>query len=363
MRCRNADWNKPGFPSRSKYGTQCFNPLLRSDLWRGRCTGRWRMQCTHRWSKPIGSVKSFHVSWVSKAMAPIKKSSWTNDLSLALWHVQLSWAQSLCFIRLNICIPCSNIHSINNEPLLFLVPHPHVPHEAKSSCGSICQGLDSPAPPFSATPLIGLLGLTRCPFSIAKTRPTPPPSSNTFTGVQLPSHRCRQSQKHSNNSNITASTLPPGRNWQQAELPPRTLDPTKHIQPSVKDGNGMPPSHPTTASAKNSATISTPPAKPCWIPSPDRTPAVRSPRSPLAQTQHTNRISSESCSWDASVSPYLCQLAAVGAVAFSIPWATTVQLVPRQGYSDPEESHSKKQPPESAAKQAPAWLPTHGSLT
>ena len=87
------------------------------------------------------------------------------------------------------------------------------------------EGLDSPAPPCSATPLIGLLGLTHCPFSIAKTRPTRPPSSNTFTEGQLPSHHCRQSQKHSNNSNITASTLPAGRNWQQAELPPPPLGP------------------------------------------------------------------------------------------------------------------------------------------
>ena len=145
-------------------------------------------------------------------------------------------------------------------------------------------------------PLIRLLGPTHCPFSIAKTRPTRPPSSNTFAQGQLPSRRCRQSQKHSNNSNITASTLRAGRNWQQAELPPRTLDPTKHIQPWIKDGNGTLPSHPTTASAKNSATISTPPAKPCWIPSPDRTPAARSAQSPLAQTQHTNRVSSGSCS-------------------------------------------------------------------
>ena len=98
------------------------------------------------------------------------------------------------------------------------------------------EGLDSPAPPFSATPFIGLLGLIHCPFSIAKTRPTRPASFDTFTEGQLPSHHCRQSQKHSSNSNIRASTLPAGRNWQQAELPPRTLDPTSHIQPSVKDG-------------------------------------------------------------------------------------------------------------------------------
>ena len=108
-----------------KYGTQCFSPLLRSDLWRGRGTGRWRMQCTHRWPKPIGSAKSFHVCWVWKAMAPIKKSSWTNDLSLALRPVQLSW----------------------HEPLLFLVPHRHVPHETKSFCGEICPMNAFKSPP------------------------------------------------------------------------------------------------------------------------------------------------------------------------------------------------------------------------
>ena len=97
------------------------------------------------------------------------------------------------------------------------------------------EGLDSPAPPFSATPLIGLLGLTHCPFSIAKTRPTRPPSSDTLTEGQLPSHRCRQSQKHSNNSNITASTLPAGRNWQQAELPPRHLGPDQ-AHPTLGQG-------------------------------------------------------------------------------------------------------------------------------
>ena len=85
-------------------------------------------------------------------------------------------------------------------------------------------------------------------------------------------------------------------------------------------------------------------------PSPDRTPPARSPRSALAQTQHTNRISSESLSWDASVSRCPCQLAAVGAVAFTILWATTVQFVPRLR----PRGLVKKQPPESAAKQAPA---------
>ena len=45
-----------------------------------------------------------------------------------------------------------------------------------------------------------------------------------------------------------------------------------------------------------------------------------------------------------------CQLAAVDAVAFSILWATTVQFVPRLR----PRGLVKKQPPESAAKQAPA---------
>ena len=66
MRSRNAEWNKPGFPSRSKYGTQCFSALLRSDLWRERGTGRWRMQCTQPWRQ-----------W--------KKSSWTNDMFPDCW--------------------------------------------------------------------------------------------------------------------------------------------------------------------------------------------------------------------------------------------------------------------------------------
>ena len=76
------------------------------------------------------------------------------------------------------------------------------------------EGVGSPAPPFSATLLIRFLGLTHCPFS--SPRPTqhghhlPTPSQRDM----LPSHRCRQSQKHNNNSNITASTLPSGMNWQ-----------------------------------------------------------------------------------------------------------------------------------------------------
>ena len=143
--------------------------------------------------------------------------------------------------------------------------------------------------------------------------------------------------------------------------------PTSRLQPSQLGGTGRRPSCPpapwTRPSTSNPRSRmanarrpvippqfpprtpqpSRPPAKPCWIPSRNRTPVVRWPRSPLVQTQHTNRISSESCSWDASVPRYLCRLAAVGAVAFSIPWATTVQLVPRQEYFNPEESHSKKQ--------------------
>ena len=77
------------------------------------------------------------------------------------------------------------------------------------------------------------------------------------------------------------------------------------------------------------------PAKPCWIPSSDRTPAASSPRSniPTAYLQNAAletppfRITSE--------------LAAVGAVAFSIPWATTVQPLLTQGYFNSDASHLK----------------------
>ena len=50
----------------------------------------------------------------------------------------LTWPFSMSN-RLGVCKPCSNPHCINNEPLLFGVPHPHVPHETKSCSGNICR--------------------------------------------------------------------------------------------------------------------------------------------------------------------------------------------------------------------------------
>ena len=60
---------------------------------------------------------------------------------------------------------------------------------------------------------------------------------------------------------------------------------------------------------------------------------------------------------------YPCQLAAVGAVAFSVPWATTVQLVPRQGVLPSRNLIASRTPAQTATDLSPmrrwAGPPSH----
>ena len=80
---------------------------------------------------------------------------------------------------------------------------------------------------------------------------------------------------HRSTTTTPTSRLQPSHlGWTGSSPSPR-LGPTKHIQPSVKDGQRHAAQSSHAVSGKNSATIPTPPAKPCWIPIPDRTPAAR----------------------------------------------------------------------------------------
>ena len=124
------------------------------------------------------------------------------------------------------------------------------------------EGLDSPAPPFSAIPLNGLLGLTRCRFSIAKTRPHrhhprtpsqrdschPITAGNHRSTATTPTSRLQPSQLGGTGS---WPSCPPhlgpdqahptlGQGWQRharpvipPQLPPRTPQPSRPRQPSL----------------------------------------------------------------------------------------------------------------------------------
>ena len=210
-------------------------------------------------------------------------------------------------------------------------------------------------------PHTGLLGRMPYQSCTAKFQQQLPPCYTCWPILPKPHRTYRQHTRPAKQFKSMGGTPPLGTSWSNSDHQPNTAICAQGRH--NLDGNNRQPSLSTTQHAQGCTTPWTQQAKPCWTHKPGPSPAEPSQPSHLPQRQPTQTTSfASSCFAD---SGFHCPSPndPVGAVAFLIHMATTVQPALGQGCCEAEQCHWNMPPHGCAEKLAPGSQCTRASPT